>query len=43
MIDRVTTQCKYYGHVIGTEFGEPFVVKEPMAVEDIVAMPVDSI
>lgn len=43
VIDRVTTQCKYYGHVIGTEFGEPFVVKEPMAVDDIVSMPVDSI
>ena len=43
VIDRVTTQCKYYGHVIGTEYGEPFVVKEPMAVDDIVAIPVDSI
>ena len=51
MIDQVTTALganipsgNYdFGHVIGTEFGEPFVVKEPMAVDDIVAMPVDSI
>jgi bacillithiol biosynthesis deacetylase BshB1 len=43
LVDRVTTQCKYYGHLIGVEFAEPFLVKELMAVDDIVEMPVASI
>jgi len=43
LVDRVTTQCKYYGHLIGVDFAEPFVVKELMAVDDIVNMPVASI
>jgi bacillithiol biosynthesis deacetylase BshB1 len=43
LIDRVTTQCKYFGHLIGAEYAEPFVVKEVMALDDIVEMPVDSI
>jgi N-acetylglucosamine malate deacetylase 1 len=43
LIDRITTQCKYYGHLMGVDYAEPFVVKEVMAVDDIVSMPVDSI
>jgi N-acetylglucosamine malate deacetylase 1 len=43
LIDRITTQCKYFGHLIGVSYAEPFVVKELMAVEDIVKMPVSSI
>ena len=43
LVDRVTTQCKYFGHLIGVDFAEPFVVKELMAVDDVVAMPVASI
>ena len=43
LIDRITTQCKYFGHLIGVNYAEPFVVKELMAVEDIVTMPVSSI
>jgi N-acetylglucosamine malate deacetylase 1 len=43
LIDRVSTQCKYFGHLIGVEYAEPFVVKEVMAVEDVVNMPVASI
>lgn len=43
LIDRITTQCKYFGHLMGVEYAEPFVVKEPMAVDDIVNMPVVSI
>jgi hypothetical protein len=42
-LDRVTTQCKYYGHIMGVDYAEPFVVKEVMAVEDIVNLPVASI
>jgi bacillithiol biosynthesis deacetylase BshB1 len=43
LIDRITTQCKYFGHLMGVEYAEPFVVKEVMAVEDIVDMPVVSV
>ena len=43
LIDRITTQCKYFGHLIGVNYAEPFVVKELMAIEDIVTMPVSSI
>jgi N-acetylglucosamine malate deacetylase 1 len=43
LIDRITTQCKYFGHLIGTEYAEPFVVKEIMAIDDVVTMPVVSI
>ena len=43
LIDRITTQCKYFGHLIGVNYAEPFIVKELMAVENIVTMPVSSI
>jgi bacillithiol biosynthesis deacetylase BshB1 len=43
LIDRITTQCKYFGHLMGVEYAEPFVVKEPMAVDDIVDLPVASV
>jgi bacillithiol biosynthesis deacetylase BshB1 len=43
LIDQITTQCKHYGHLIGTEYAEPFVVKEILAIDDIVEMPVASI
>jgi LmbE family N-acetylglucosaminyl deacetylase len=43
LIDRITTQCKYFGHLMGVNYAEPFVVKEVMAVEDIVNLPVASL
>jgi bacillithiol biosynthesis deacetylase BshB1 len=43
LVDRITTQCKYFGHLIGVEYAEPFVVRESIAVEDVVNMPVPSI
>ena len=43
LLDRVTTQCKYYGHLMGVDYAEPYVVKEVMAVDDIVSLPVTSI
>lgn len=43
LIDRITTQCKYFGHLMGVEYAEPFVVKEVMAVDDIVDLPVASV
>ena len=35
--------ARYYGQKIGVTYGEPFLQKELMAVEDIVALPVRSI
>jgi bacillithiol biosynthesis deacetylase BshB1 len=43
LVDRITTQCKYFGHLAGVEYAEPFVLKEVVAVDDIVNMPVLSI
>ena len=43
LIDQITTQCKTFGHAIGVEYAEPFVVKETLAIDDVVAMPVASI
>src|SRR5262245_38404801 len=43
LVDRITTQCKYFGHLMGVEYAEPFVVKESMAVDDIVDLPVASV
>ena len=43
LLDRVTTQCKYFGHLIGVEYAEPFVIKEAIAIDDVVNMPVASI
>lgn len=36
--DRVTAQARYFGSLIGTKYGEPFAVKEALAVEDIVKL-----
>ena len=43
LVDRITTQCKYFGHLMGVNYAEPFVVKEVMAVEDVVTLPVPSV
>jgi bacillithiol biosynthesis deacetylase BshB1 len=43
LLDRIATQCKYFGHLMGVEYAEPFVVKESMAVDDIVDLPVASV
>jgi bacillithiol biosynthesis deacetylase BshB1 len=46
-IDRLTEEmellARYYGEMIGVRYGEPFVVKELMQVEDVVALAVRSI
>ena len=41
--DRLGAIARFYGNQIGTRYGEPFVVKEAIQVDDIVAMPVKSI
>ena len=41
--ERLASVARFYGNLIGAKYGEPFVVKESMQVDDIVAMPVRSI
>ena len=43
LIDQLTTQCKSFGHAIGVDYAEPFVVKEMLSVDNVVTMPVASI
>ncbi|MFQ5818213.1 MAG: bacillithiol biosynthesis deacetylase BshB1 [Terriglobia bacterium] len=40
---RVTQIVRHYGQMIGVAYGEPFLVREVMQVDDIVQMPVRSI
>jgi N-acetylglucosamine malate deacetylase 1 len=41
--DRLGAIARFYGNQIGVKYGEPFVVKEAIQIDDIVAMPVRSI
>jgi hypothetical protein len=41
--ERLGAAARFYGNLIGVKYGEPFVVKETMRVDDIVALPVRSI
>jgi bacillithiol biosynthesis deacetylase BshB1 len=41
--DRLGAIARFYGNQIGVKYGEPFVVKEAIQVDDVVAMPVRSI
>ena len=41
--ERLGAIARFYGNLIGVKYGEPFVVKEAMQVDDIVAMGVRSI
>ncbi len=36
--ERLGAVARFYGNLIGVKYGEPFVVKEAMQIEDIVAM-----
>jgi bacillithiol biosynthesis deacetylase BshB1 len=40
--DRLAAIARYYGNLIGVKYGEPFVVKEAMRVDDVVSMGVRS-
>ena len=40
--ERLASVARYYGNLIGCKYGEPFVVKESIRVDDIVAMGVRS-
>lgn len=41
--ERLASIARFYGNLIGAKYGEPFVVKESMRVDDVVALPVRSI
>jgi LmbE family N-acetylglucosaminyl deacetylase len=41
--ERLGAIARFYGNLIGVRYGEPFVVKEAIAIDDVVAMPVRSI
>jgi hypothetical protein len=41
--ERIGSLARHFGLMIGVRYGEPFVVREVAAVEDIVDMPVRSI
>ena len=43
MAERLRALARYYGMLIGVQYGEPYVVKEMMTVDDLVKMPVRSI
>ena len=40
--DRLRSIARYYGNLIGVKYGEPYVVKETMRVDDLVTMGVRS-
>jgi hypothetical protein len=41
--ERLGAIARFYGNQIGVRYGEPFVVKEAIQIDDIVSMPVRSI
>lgn len=41
--ERLAAIARFYGNLIGVKYGEPFVVKETMRIDDIVAFPVRSL
>lgn len=38
LIDRIRTQCQFYGHQIGVEYAEPYLVRELLRIDDVVEM-----
>ena len=43
MAERIRAVARYYGMLIGVKYGEPFVVKEMLRIDDVVKMPVASL
>jgi bacillithiol biosynthesis deacetylase BshB1 len=41
--DRLSAIARFYGNLIGVKYGEPFVVKEMIRVDDVVSFPVRSL
>jgi len=40
--ERLASIARYYGNLIGVKYGESFVVKETMRVDDVATLPVRS-
>ena len=40
---RMGSEARHFGHMIGTRYGEPFIMREMAEVDDIVKLPVKSI
>ena len=43
MAERIRGVARYYGMLIGAKYGEPYVIKEMIRIDDVVQMPVRSI
>jgi bacillithiol biosynthesis deacetylase BshB1 len=43
LVEQVRLAARFYGEMAGVEYAEPFLAKEVLQVEDVVAMPVRSI
>jgi bacillithiol biosynthesis deacetylase BshB1 len=41
--DRLSATARFYGNLIGVKYGEPFVVKETMRVDDVISLQVRSL
>ncbi|MDQ1474051.1 MAG: N-acetylglucosamine malate deacetylase 1 [Bryobacterales bacterium] len=41
--ERLAAMARFYGNLIGVKYGEPYVVKETMRIDDIVSLPVRSL
>ncbi len=41
--ERLAAIARFYGNLIGVKYGEPFVVKETMQIDDIISFPVRSL
>jgi hypothetical protein len=41
--ERLGGVARFYGNLIGVKYGEPFVVKEMIRIDDVVAFPVPSL
>jgi len=41
--ERLSATARFYGNLIGARYGEPFVVKETMRIDDVVALQVRSL
>ena len=41
--ERLAAVARFYGNLIGVKYGEPFVVKEALQVDDIMTLPVRSL
>jgi bacillithiol biosynthesis deacetylase BshB1 len=38
--ERLAAMARFYGNLIGVRYGEPYVVKETMRIDDVVSLPV---